>query len=220
MKVKICGLTTLEDASAAAEAGADFLGFNFYPKSPRYLAPEACREIVAKLKALSLPCLGVGVFVNHSPEEVRRIVDFCGLELAQLSGDEPPAALAALADLNVGAFKALRPADAAALAEALRKYPGLLSAHATGEFPAYLIDAYRPGEYGGTGLTANWSLATQLARRHAIFLAGGLVPENVATAVAQVQPWGVDVASGVESTPGRKDAAKVRAFIAAAKDHL
>ncbi len=206
MKVKICGITSLEDAQAAVRAGADLLGFNFYPASPRYISPQACRAIAEVLRPTGV-CL-VGVFVNAGVEEVRSTLAECGLHLAQLSGDEPPEVLAELGGL---AFKALRPADSQALDGMLARYPARASA------PAWLLDAARPGEFGGTGQSADWRLAAGLAARAPLLLAGGLKPENVAAAVRQVRPWGVDVASGVESTTGRKDFHKMVEFIQAAR---
>jgi phosphoribosylanthranilate isomerase len=208
MKVKICGLTTLEDSLAAVEAGADLLGFNFYPPSPRYLLPKICAQITGALRARGCQAALVGVFVNAPAEHIRQILDECGLDAAQLSGDEPPQVLS---ELGVRAFKALRPASAAALAESLRIFPP-----PAGE-PAWLVDAYRPGEYGGTGHAADWELASELAGQAPILLAGGLRPDNVALAVQAVRPWGVDTASGVESAPGLKDVEKMRAFIRAAR---
>lgn len=203
--VKICGLTTREDALAAIEAGADMLGFNFYPPSPRYIAPEDCARIVSALpKSVTL----VGVFVNAPVEQVAAILDFCGLHLAQLSGDEPPEILHALGER---AFKALRPANRVALEKALLEYPPRPAP------PAFLIDAFVKNQYGGTGQAADWSLARLVARSVPILLAGGLTPENVAAAIQQVRPWGVDVASGVEATPGRKDHQKMRAFLQAVR---
>jgi phosphoribosylanthranilate isomerase len=209
MKVKICGITSLEDALTAVEAGADMLGFNFYPQSPRYIQPDACAELVTSLMARGC-CRAqlVGVFVNSRLIEIEGILNQCGLDLAQLSGDEPPELLQVLRDR---AFKALRPVDAAALDAALEGLPPRYQP------PALLIDAYHPDAFGGTGQKADWSLASALASLKPILLAGGLTPENVTEAVKQVQPWGVDVASGVESAPGKKDPAKVLAFIQAAK---
>ncbi|MBN1372411.1 MAG: phosphoribosylanthranilate isomerase [Anaerolineaceae bacterium] len=211
MIVKICGITTLEDALACIEAGADWLGFNFYPPSPRYLTPTACVEIAAVLRRSHPGVKLVGVFVNAPIQEVTAILDGCRLHLAQLCGHEPPEHLAMLGEQ---AFKALRPANATALEAELAAYRARIEA------PAWLIDAYRPGQFGGTGHTADWSLAAGLAQRAPILLAGGLKPGNVAAAVAQVRPWGVDVASGVESAPGRKDVALVRAFVQAASSPL
>lgn len=211
--VKICGITSLGDGLAALRSGADLLGFNFYPPSPRWLAPEACAQIVSGLRASGYLFLAVGVFVNLQPGPIEQLLEDCGLDLAQLSGNEPAHILAALGER---AFKALRPPGAAELQIELDRYPARTSA------PAYLVDAYRPGEFGGTGQLADWRLAAGLARRHPILLAGGLTPGNVAAAVRQVHPWGVDVASGVESAPARKDPAKMKTFIQAcrsAADH-
>lgn len=209
MQVKICGVTRLDNALACVDAGADLLGLNFYPPSPRFVSLEQAARLAEGLRGSAVKL--VGVFVNAGAEEIRTALRTCGLDLAQLSGDEPPELLAALGH---AAFKALRPADEAALQEDLRRYPPGLQA------PAYLLDAHRAGAYGGTGLAADWSLAAGLARRAPLLLAGGLTPDNVAEAVRRVQPWGVDVASGVELAPGIKDPALVRAFIRAAKGLL
>jgi phosphoribosylanthranilate isomerase len=208
MKVKICGLTSLDDSLAAVDAGADLLGFNFYPPSPRYIDRETCALISETLHARGYRGVLVGVFVNAGVGQIDDTLNACGLDLAQLSGDEPPGVLAALGQR---AFKALRPANAAALAENLALYPARQAE------PAWLVDAYRPGEYGGTGAAADWNLARQLAGRAPILLAGGLRPENVAQAARAVRPWGVDVASGVESAPGHKDLEKIKAFIRAVR---
>jgi phosphoribosylanthranilate isomerase len=208
IKVKICGITTLDDALAAVDAGADLLGFNFYDKSPRYIDPAACAAITHTLANRGSQVVCVGVFVNASLSEIEATLTQCGLDLAQLSGDEPPTLLSALGER---AIKAFRPQNPASLEVALKIYPQRSVP------PAVLIDAYRPGAYGGTGQAADWSLAAGLARRLPTLLAGGLTPENVAGAVRQVHPWGVDVASGVESAPGHKDATKVAAFIRAAQ---
>ena len=207
MKVKICGIIQLEDALAAVEAGADLLGFNFYPPSPRYISPGGCAAILQALAHQGTPVIGVGVFVNTPPARVAAILEECGLAQAQLSGDEPPEDLELLGER---AFKALHPTNLEALSAEVIRYPG------RSLLPAWLVDAYRPGQYGGTGQVADWSLARSLAERAPILLAGGLRPENVAQAIAQVHPWGVDVASGVESAPGRKDRRKIEAFIHAA----
>ncbi len=211
MKIKICGITNLEDGLHAVEAGADMLGFNFHPGSPRYVRPENCAAIVHLMRERGVHPLTVGVFVNRMPNEVLAVLDRCGLDLAQLHGEEPPETLAAL---GKRAFKALRPKSASELDEALERYPERV------EPPALLLDAFRPGQYGGTGRPADWKLAGGLARRMPILLAGGLEPGNVARAVREVQPWGVDVASGVESAPGRKDADRMKAFVSAARGAL
>ncbi len=208
MQVKICGITHLEDALAAIEGGADMLGFNFYPSSPRHIFPKECARLAAALQSYRPAVRLVGVFVDASVEQINRIMAECGLDLAQLSGDEPPETLARL---GARAFKALRPPDQAGMLELLQKYPPRF------EPPAYLIDSYRLGQFGGTGQTANWSLAASLSLHSPLLLAGGLTPENVAQAVRQVRPWGVDVASGVESAPGRKDPIKLQRFLSAAK---
>ena len=203
MKVKICGLTSLEDALQAAEAGADLLGFNFYPPSPRYLTASQCSHIIAGLQAHGVRITTVGVFVNTPPREIASVLDGCGLDLAQLSGDEPPEDLQALGER---AFKALRSGKTQDLQEALHHY------QARKNPPACLVDAYQAGEYGGTGQTADWRLARSLSREQPILLAGGLTPANVGRAIALVQPWGVDVASGVETSPGRQGCPKNTCF--------
>jgi phosphoribosylanthranilate isomerase len=214
MKIKICGIRTVDDALAVIEAGADMLGFNFYPGSPRYITPGDCMDLIVRLeKALREEIADVtmvGVFVNQNPEFIHAVFRDCHLDLIQLSGDEPPETLETLGER---AFKALRPASPAALEEMLRRYPAGPMA------PAWLVDTYRPGEYGGTGELANWSMARSLAVQAPIILAGGLRAENVAEAIRQVAPWGVDVASGVESEPGVKDARKVRDFIRAVRSY-
>jgi phosphoribosylanthranilate isomerase len=208
MRVKICGITTLDDALAAVEAGADMLGFNFYPPSPRGIEPAVCAAMVAALRARGAPATMVGVFVNMPPDRVAAIMDECGLDLAQLSGDEPPSDLVMLGER---AFKGIRPGNAAealsiAVRYVLRRAP-----------PVLLVDASAgAGQFGGTGQVGDWDAVAAVAAAHPILLAGGLRPENVAVAIAAVQPWGVDVASGVESSPGRKDAAKMRDFVRAA----
>jgi phosphoribosylanthranilate isomerase len=209
MKVKICGITNIADACTAIEAGADLLGFNFYSKSPRYLAPEKAREIAAAIRSDGQRPLLVGVFVNSPLEEVRSILEIAQIDLAQLHGDEP---VSVMEQLNGRGFKALRPTserEAAIDAE-------WFAPHGPNA-PVLLIDAYRKDQYGGTGHVADWSVATKLAQQYPILLAGGLTPDNVAEAIRQVKPWGVDVASGIEISPGKKDAAKMRAFVESAK---
>jgi phosphoribosylanthranilate isomerase len=206
--VKICGVTTLEDSLAALDAGADMLGFNFYPPSSRCISVETCRQIVAGLQQHPSQALLVGVFVNAPLQEIQHTLQACSLDLAQLSGDEPEELLQALGEC---AFKALRPSDLAGFQESLRRYPSRVQP------PAWLVDAYRPGSFGGGGQTADWDLAASLAANAPILLAGGLTPLNIPAAVARVKPWGVDVASGVESSPGRKDRQKMDAFVQASR---
>ena len=205
MKIKICGITNLEDARAAIEAGADLLGFNFYRKSARYIEPATARSIVAQVRSGARRSQVIGVFVNSSAYEVQSIMREVDLDRAQLHGDESIKLVT-----QVQGFKALRP-------QSLEEAENQAKAYAVEGEPALLIDAYRQGEYGGTGQVGDWSLAARIAQQQPILLAGGLTPENVAEAIRQVQPWGVDVASGVESAPGKKDVEKMRAFVAQAK---
>jgi phosphoribosylanthranilate isomerase len=199
MKVKICGVTTLADALMCAGAGADLIGLNFYRQGKRYIPPEVAREIAAALRALPRPPTLIGVFVNAAMSEMQTILDECSLDLAQLSGDEPDEVLQAM---GARGFKAIR-----------RHYLPITNNQ------LLLFDAHAAGQYGGTGQTADWNAAATIARQCRLLLAGGLTPENVAEAIRRVQPWGVDVASGVESAPGVKEKAKVIAFINAAKQH-
>lgn len=208
IKVKICGLTRLEDAQVALAAGADFLGFILYPQSPRYCPPATIAAILRDLDlaAQPIPLHTVGVFVNATVEEIRATLGETGLDYAQLHGDETPDVTAALAGL---AFRALRtkPGDPMlALAQPHLPWPAATA-------PQLLLDAYTPSAYGGTGHRADWRLAHAVAQAvPRLLLAGGLTPENVAEAIGQVRPWGVDVSSGVEAEPGRKDHAKLQAF--------
>lgn len=203
-KIKICGIKTVKDALAAMEAGADLIGFNFYPKSPRYIDVGTCRNIMSVMRKQGHVTY-VGVFVNASVEEVYATIETCGLSLAQLHGDETPEMLNAL---NGRAFKAFR------------GIPSDITGYERNDAPALLVDAAVKGVYGGSGVTADWSAAAELAKKYPLLLAGGLNPENVVDAVRQVKPWGVDVASGVESAPGEKDAAKMSAFVKAVKQTI
>ena len=196
-KIKICGIKTVTDALAAMDAGADLIGFNFYPKSPRYIDVGRCRDIMSVMRKFG-HITYVGVFVNAPVEEIRATIETCGLSLVQLHGDETAETLDAL---NGKAFKAFR------------GIPESLDGFARQEAPAILLDASVKGAYGGTGVTGDWNRAAELAKKSPLLLAGGLTPENVADAIRQVKPWGVDVASGVESAPGEKDAKKMKAFV-------
>lgn len=199
-KIKICGIKTVTDAMVAMEAGADLIGFNFYSKSPRYIDVGICRDIMFVMRRYG-HVQYTGVFVNAPVEQILATMDTCGLALAQLHGDETPDMLNAL---EGKAFKAFRgDLDESMIIKGT---------------PAFLIDAAVKGSYGGSGVKADWSAAAELAKKHQFLLAGGLTPENVAEAVKQVNPWGVDVASGVESEPGKKDAAKMSAFIKAVRE--
>ncbi len=206
-KVKICGITNIEDAQVAVKAGADFLGFIFYPKSPRYVTPKQVRDIVTLLPTSPLPTPHlVGVFVNQKAETVAQTLDFCGLDYAQLHGAEPPQVVSGRVERGCGVIKALRVRDGTDLSE-LERYPAT----------AYLLDTYVAGQMGGTGLTFDWKLAAQAAQYGPIIMAGGLTPDNVAQAIRAAQPWAVDVSSGIEAAPGRKDHDQVRRFVHAAK---
>lgn len=202
-KIKICGLKTLPDALAAIDAGADYLGFNFYPKSVRFIGVDACSKITSILKREYPERKLIGVFVNSTVNEIKNILETCSLDLAQLHGDE---SLGTLRSLDGKGFKAFR---------GVTQH---LSGFAREQAPALLVDAVVNGGYGGTGVKADWSVAAELAKRYPLLLAGGLNPENVADAVRQVKPWGVDVASGVESAPGEKDVVRMRTFVQAVRD--
>ena len=201
VKVKICGITNAPDALAAAEAGADALGFMFYEPSPRHISIPQAAEII---RALPPFVLKVGVFVDAPEDTVMRAIGDCGLSMLQFHGKESPEYCAQFGLMSVKAF---RIRDAESL-KALPEYPT----------EAWLLDAFVADKLGGTGEKFNWDLAIEAKKLgRPIFLAGGLTPANVADAVRTVQPFAVDVSSGVEAAPGKKDPAKVRDFIAAAK---
>jgi phosphoribosylanthranilate isomerase len=209
VKVKICGLTNPDDALCAIDAGADLLGFIFYPKSPRHVTIQAAREIVEGAREHFMHLRDarrvtlVGVFVNESPAHMLDVLDETRLDVAQLHGNETPDDLHAM---DGRGFKALKASTAHTTPQFVLDVSSLI-----------LLDADHATLYGGTGLRADESMAAELARQYRLLLSGGLNPDNVADAIRAVRPWGVDVASGVEASPGRKDHAKVRAFIAAAK---
>lgn len=217
-RVKICGVTSAADALMAARAGADLLGLNFFSASPRYLTTGQAADICARLRsALGDQCPAlVGVFVNETPARIAHICAQVGLDCAQLSGDEGPEALQVRELRAISAFKALRPrSEAEALTAA-----GRFTQHTPADerLPALLLDAWHPQLYGGSGEQASEKVARALLNQvPRLMLAGGLNADNVAERVRVLQPWGVDVASGVERAPGVKDEGKVRAFIAAAK---
>lgn len=204
MKVKICGITNVEDAEVAVRAGADALGFVMYRKSPRFVEPAVARAIVSGLPPF---VLAVGVFVNEEAEMVRGLVDECGFALAQLHGDE-----SALYCQHLGrpTLKAIRLKDRGA-------FLALAEFHGRANVRGFLIDAFSDQAYGGTGKTVDWALAQEAARSTPVILAGGLTPANVAEAISHVRPYGVDVSSGVEQSPGKKSPDKVKAFIEAAR---
>ena len=199
VKVKICGITRLEDALLAARLGADALGFNFWPGSKRFIDPGVARAIVSRLPPF---VTAVGVFVNQSPTDVLATAAQSGVTVVQLHGDEPQE------DCNgypIPAIKALRVAGPESLA-AMDRY----------RVQAFLLDAPCAG-FGGSGAAFDWTLVREISARVSIILAGGLTPENVAEAVRTVRPWAVDVASGVEVSPGVKDPDKLARFIANAR---
>ncbi len=196
IRVKICGNVTLKDTMAAVEAGADAVGFVFYAKSPRVVSPKAVAAIVSHLPPLVTP---VGVFVNEKPDVVRQIMSDCGLAYAQLHGEESPQYCAELRHPVVKAIRVRSRED--------------LSALSSYRVKAILLDAHVEGVMGGTGTAFDWNVAVEAKAWGPIILAGGLTPDNVVEAVSRVQPYGVDVSSGVESAPGVKDPAKVRAFV-------
>jgi phosphoribosylanthranilate isomerase len=201
VKVKICGITSAPDAMASIEAGADALGFMFYDQSPRHVSVPAAAAIIRELPPFVMK---VGVFVNAPGELVQRAIGECGLNLLQFHGEEPPGYCT---QFGLMSMKAFRMRDVGSL-RALPDYPT----------EAWLLDAYSNGARGGTGEKFNWDLAVEAKKfGRLIFLAGGLTPENVAGAVKKVEPFAVDVSSGVEFAPGKKDLEKVRAFIQAAK---
>jgi len=214
-QIKICGLTSMEDARATVEAGADAVGLNFYPKSARSIPVDVARRIV---DILPRQIVKVGLFVNAQVDELIDIVEQVGLDLIQLHGDEPPEYLARLGVRPV--LRAFRLTQAG--------LPPIFSYLDECErlgFPPrmVLMDSYRKGEYGGTGETANWGVAAEYAQmnsRPPLVLAGGLTPENVADAIRAVHPAAVDTASGVEFTPGHKDPSRVEAFVRAAREAM
>lgn len=203
VRVKICGITNPADAQHAAACGADALGFIFYPGSPRFVAPDRARCIIADLPPFVTT---VGLFVNEPSARIREIADFCGLNVIQLHGDEGPELC------NHPPYRVIK---------ALRLQDGM-SPDTMPDYKAsaLLLDASVPGQYGGTGQVCDWGLAAEFASQRKVILAGGLTPANVAEAVERVRPYGVDVSSGVESAAGKKDAEKVAQFIRMAKESI
>lgn len=199
-RVKICGITRIDDAHVAVEAGADLLGLIFYPPSPRYVTPEQARAIVDTLPASLTP---VGVFVNEPAETIRRIGCTSGVQMIQLHGEESPALCQQLPWPVIKTFRFTQQVQ-----------PDMMPRY---QVEAYLIEGFHAGFYGGGGAQADWQRAASLHTYGRIILAGGLTPENVRQAIRTVKPYAVDVCSGVEASPGKKDWDKVRAFVAHAK---
>ncbi len=203
IQVKICGITNIEDGLAAVSAGADALGFVFHPSSPRYVAPERAREIIGSLPASACT---VGVFVNLPALEVLQIAEMCGLEFIQLHGSETREYCRKFPRERLIKALSFRSEDEFAVAA---DYP----------VKAFLVDAHDPVRFGGTGKTCDWNLARKAAARHPLILAGGLGEENIIAALEAVHPLAVDISSGVEERPGKKDHGKIRSVIAAVKKY-
>jgi phosphoribosylanthranilate isomerase len=204
VKVKICGFTNWPDARCACDAGADFLGFNFYRRSPRYIDPVRARAIVRRLPKGTA---SVGIFVNEPEDDLVRIAQDVGLKYVQLHGDETPAAVSRLrrALPAVKIIKAVR----------VRKTFHVKNVSRFRDATAILLDGFDGRRPGGTGKTFDWSLAAPANRQTPIILAGGLTPENIVEAIRAVRPYAVDVCSGVEASPGKKDRAKIKALMRA-----
>lgn len=202
--VKICGITNVRDARLAARMGADALGFNFYKESPRYVKPARAKAIIAALPPFVTT---VGVFVNQFPEQVMEICRTCNLDAAQLHGDESPARVACVR--GVKRIKGIRVRSEREVTLCGRY-----------QVEAFLLDAYVPGKPGGTGQTFKWELAREARKFGPVILAGGLTPDNVEEAIQTAVPYAVDVASGIESSPGRKDKDLMMEFILRAKATL
>jgi phosphoribosylanthranilate isomerase len=192
-KVKICGITNYEDAVAAMDMGADLLGFNFYPKSPRFIVPQKAMDIISKLPGFMDTA---GVFVNASIEQIHETNDVCSLDWVQLHGDEDPDFCRRLLSHNVRTMKAIRVKEQTDIQRADSFFTD-----------AVLLDAFDPEKYGGTGLTFDWNIIGHIGKR--VFLAGGINPDNAADAM-KLGVYGIDVCSGIEAEPGRKDHTKMR----------
>jgi phosphoribosylanthranilate isomerase len=196
--VKICGITRAEDAAAAVTEGANALGFVFWPKSPRYIEPPLARKIV---NIMPPPVEAIGVFVNQPPEEVNRIAEEVGLDFVQLHGEE-----------NADYIEKMRRKVVKAIAVGHEPMPPM------SQWPAdvrILLDVHNPVRRGGTGAVIDWVVANKIASYRDIILAGGLTPENVSEAIARVRPYGIDVSSGVEQSPGIKDHKRLKALFEA-----
>jgi len=205
VKVKICGITNLEDGLAAADFDADMIGFNFYSKSPRYLSPDEAANIATLVPPAVLK---VGVFVNAAIDEISDIANAVGLEIIQLHGDEDNNFIRLVGHITEKpVIKAFRIDPKVTIDSVLHS-----------DADAVLLDTITVGEFGGTGRTFDWNVVGTDLKNRQVFLAGGLTPENVTEAISIVRPYAVDVASGVETSPGKKDHRKVKAFIENAKN--
>ena len=202
VRVKICGIANIRDAHGAIEFGTDALGFIFYPKSPRYVPPEKAKEMIQKLPR---EMIRVGVFVNQEIEKVKEIARFCDLTLIQLHGDESPQYCS---EFPISCLiKAVSPQSEEDV-QKIKDYP----------VGAILVDAYKPGCYGGTGKISDWRLARKVKEAHQLILAGGLNTENIREAIEAVRPQAVDINSGVEISPGKKDHKKMRKIIESVRE--
>jgi len=193
VKVKICGITNYEDATAAVDMGADLLGFNFYPKSPRFIAPQKAVKIIDRLPGFIDIA---GVFVNASLKQIREAMDLCQLNWVQLHGDENPRFCRSFLSFNVKTMKAIR----------VRNQKDIEKAD-TFFTDAVLLDAFDPKKYGGTGLTFDWNIIGHIGKR--VFLAGGINPDNAVSAI-KLGVYGIDICSGIEAKPGKKDHKKMK----------
>lgn len=215
MKVKICGLTRIGDVEAALDAGADYLGFVFHPPSPRFIQPARAGELIDHIGTQGRLADGrarcVGLCVNLTAKQMNEAAALSGIDLLQVYGNPDPEALTALVP---ECFMAVRPRSLAEASELAGRY----GAVSRGAGPGLLVDSYSRKAWGGTGEQADWTLVrTVTASVPRTMLAGGLAPDNVAQAVAQAEPWGVDVSSGVEAAPGLKDVDAIRAFVSRAR---
>jgi len=201
--VKICGITNIEDALAAVDYGADALGFIFFPESPRYVPPETAREITSLLPPFVAT---VGVFVNETEQKMREVMQYSGMNVLQLHGEEAPAICAVWHRV----IRALRVKD----------FTDLKPLEAWSRVSSFLLDTYSPGKFGGTGQIFNWDIAVEAKRFGNIILSGGLNPDNIEKAIRLVRPYAVDVSSGIEEKKGKKDLKKMRLFIERAKGSL
>ncbi len=190
--IKICGITNAEDALAVADCGSDAIGFIFYKESPRYISPKRAAEIIKQLPDHINP---VGVFVNHHRDEIRRTIDLTGIKVIQLHGNETPDEC----DYDsVKVWKAVRLVT-------MRELPGLEAFNVD----AFLFDTFHKTLYGGTGQTGNWDIARKASEKYNVIVSGGLHPGNITRAISIVNPFGVDINSGIESAPGKKDKQKL-----------
>jgi phosphoribosylanthranilate isomerase len=211
VQVKICGITNLADARSAVAAGADILGFNFYRPSPRFIDPAAARIIIRTLRSENSGPIMVGVFVNEEPpESIATLVAECDLNGVQLHGDESPEFCQKLKNILNGRM----------IIKAFRVAPGFNPKSVNDyDVDAIMLDAFHTEIRGGTGQVIDWNLAEQIGQKAPrLFLAGGLAPENVAAAISQTHPYAVDACSSLESSPGQKDAARMRAFVQAVRN--